>query len=109
MDFDATSCYDRIIGNLASLAARSYGHHQTLCFIHARFLQEAKYLLKTKLGVSEEHYKHCNLHPIYGTGQGSANSPAIWIMVSSKAFDAHEEAAHGAVFESPDGRLKTRV
>ena len=54
MDFDASSCYDRIIPCIASLAARSFGQHQALCFIHASFLQKAKYYLKTKLGLSDE-------------------------------------------------------
>jgi hypothetical protein len=35
MDFDASSCNDRIIPSIARLAARSFGQHQTLCFIHA--------------------------------------------------------------------------
>jgi hypothetical protein len=51
-DFDATSCYDRIIPSIASLAGRSFGQHQSLCL-------EAKYLLKTKLGISEEAFSHC--------------------------------------------------
>jgi hypothetical protein len=50
MDFDASSCYDRIIPRIASLAARSFGQHQALCFIHATFLRQARYILKTKLG-----------------------------------------------------------
>ena len=33
MDFDASSCYDRIIPSIASLAARSFGQHKALCFI----------------------------------------------------------------------------
>jgi hypothetical protein len=47
MGFDASSCYDRIILRIASLAGRSYGQHQALCIIHGTFLQLAKYKLKT--------------------------------------------------------------
>jgi ribonuclease HI len=102
MDFDASSCYDRIIPCIASLAARSFGQHQALCFIHASFLQNAQYYLKTKLGLSDDAYSHCKLHPIYGTGQGSANSPVIWALISSKLFDAQAATAFGATFLSPD-------
>ena len=110
MDFDATSCYDRIIPSLASLAARSFGQHRTLCFIHARTLAEAKYHLKIGLGgVSEEFYQHCRLFPIYGTGQGSANSPVIWVMISSRLFDAYSSEAQGATFVRPDGKYRTKV
>jgi hypothetical protein len=44
-DFDATSCFDRIIPSIASLVSRSYGMHRTLCILHKRFLEDAKCLL----------------------------------------------------------------
>ncbi|KAG7361856.1 reverse transcriptase RNA-dependent DNA polymerase [Nitzschia inconspicua] len=109
MDFDATSCYDRIIPNIANLAGRSFGQHRALCFLHAKFLEDAQYILKTKLGLSEEAYSHCELHPIFGTGQGSANSPVIWVLISSRLFDAHTTKANGATFLSPDGLIKTQI
>jgi hypothetical protein len=109
MDFDASNCFDRITPNIASLAARSFGQHQALCFIHANFLRQAKYYLKTKLGLSEEAYSHCRLHPIYGTGQGSANSPVIWALISSRLFDTHTARAHGATFFSPDRTLQFQI
>ncbi|KAG7357612.1 hypothetical protein IV203_002300 [Nitzschia inconspicua] len=109
MDFDATSCYDRIIPNIANLAGRSFGQHRALCFLHAKFREDAQYILKTKLGLSEEAYSHCELHPIFGTGQGSANSPVIWVLISSRLFDAHTTKANGATFLSPDGSIKTQI
>jgi hypothetical protein len=45
MDFDASSCYDRIIPSLSSLVSRSYGQHRKTCFIHGRFLRNAKFKL----------------------------------------------------------------
>lgn len=109
LDFDATSCYDRIIESVASLAARSYGQNKSLCFIHASHLREARYLLKTQMGVSTEEFKHSRLFPIYGTGQGSANSPVIWCLISNRLFEAHETHSHGATFQSPDGQYKVQV
>jgi hypothetical protein len=88
-DNDATSCYDRIIPALASLLGRRHGLHRNIVFVHAATLHEAKYKLKTVLGVSDEFYTHCECYPIYGTGQGSANSPVIWTIVSSVLFDCH--------------------
>jgi hypothetical protein len=41
-DFDATSCYDRIIPWMASLLSRSHGIHRNVCLVHARTLQEAR-------------------------------------------------------------------
>ena len=60
-DFDATACYDRIVMNLAGLISRSYGQHRSIVFINGNTLLQAKYVLKTKLGVSEDFYSHCKL------------------------------------------------
>ena len=109
MDYDATACYDRITMNLASLISRAYGQHRSIVFINAKTLKSAKYILKTKLGISEASYQHCTAHPIYGSGQGAGNSSGIWCVISSVSFDLYEEQANGAHFESPDGKFKVRI
>jgi hypothetical protein len=109
MDYDATACYDRITMNLASLISRAYGQHRSIVFINAKTLKSAKYILKTKLGISETAYQHCTAHPIYGSGQGAGNSSGIWCVISSVSFDLYEEKAHGAHFESPDGKYKVHI
>ena len=109
LDFDATSCYDRIVESIASIAARSYGQNRSLCFIHARHLREAKYLLKTKLGISESAFQHCKLYPVYGTGQGSSASPTIWVLISCRLFEIQDIYSTGASFESPTGKYKIQV
>ena len=109
LDYDATACYDRITMNLGSLVSRSFGQHRSIAFINARTLEEAKYYLKTQLGVSERHYKHCLLYPIYGSGQGAGNSPALWCVISTMLFETYDESAYGALFSSPDCKLTTKV
>jgi hypothetical protein len=101
-DNDATSCYDRILPSFASVVSRKFGISKNVAFVMASTLQECKYKLKTLLGVSEDFYKHCQMFPIYCTGQGSGNSPVIWCIISSVIFDCHASRAHGATFESPD-------
>jgi hypothetical protein len=109
LDYDASSCYDCIIPAMASLISRGYGMHQNICFVHSTTLEEAKYLLKTKLGVSEDFYQHCKSFPLYGTGQGSGNSPAIWCIISSVLFDLYEHHAKGAYFQSPNGKHSVSI
>jgi hypothetical protein len=46
---------------------------------------------------------------IDGTGQGSQNSPTIWLFICSTLFDAFEEDAYGALFESFDKKLSIRI
>ena len=50
------------------------------------------------------------IFPIYDSGQGAGNLPAmIWCVISCVLFDAYKERAHGATFKSPDGSVQARV
>ena len=55
--------------------------------------------------MTDEYYQHCTITPIYGTGQGSANSPTIWLVVSSILFRCFSKQAHGARFETPEKKI----
>lgn len=108
-NYDATSCYDRIIPNLAALVSQRFGVPQPTVQTNMVTLQHAKYRLRTELGLSEHHYTHEDASPIYGTGQGSGNSPMIWCFLSSILFDCYEKRAHGAVYDTPDKRHRTKL
>lgn len=108
-DLDATSCYDRILTWVASICSRRVGINRTVAIVNSRTLEKARYHLKTDLQVSEESYQHCDAYPIYGTGQGSGNSPQLWCFVVSTLFDAFTEKAHGASFHSYDGKHKLQI
>ncbi len=109
INYDATSCYDRIIPNLAALVSQKYGVPQPAVLTNVRTLEAAKYKLKTDHGVSEQWYQHNSESPIYGTGQGSGNSPMIWCFLSSVLFDCYDTRAHGAIYELPDRSLTTKL
>jgi hypothetical protein len=49
---DAGSCCDRIIPAPSNAVARSMGLHKNVSLVHGRMLQEAKYQIKTQMGVS---------------------------------------------------------
>jgi hypothetical protein len=102
-DNDATSCYDRIIIALASIVNRKYGLHKRLVALHANTLKQARFHLRTINGISTESYTHCLQFPIYGSGQGSGNSPAIWLFISSTLCDIHNQISRGAFFTNPQG------
>ena len=69
-DNDASACYDRIIINLAMLAARRCGMPIYAVQTHAKAIQFMRYTVKTVYGISES---------LLGTGQGSGASPAAWL------------------------------
>ena len=105
-DNNATSCYDRIPCFLANLASRKYGMHRKICFVQGCTLEEAKYHLKTKLGVSDDFIEHSQAYPIYGTGQGSGNSPTYWLFISSTLFDLYDNQAQGSTCASHDNKIQ---
>jgi hypothetical protein len=108
-DNDATSCYDRIIVALASLINRKYGLNRRVVALHANTLQQAKFHLRTTQGISEEFYSHCVQFPIYGSGQGSGNSPAIWLFISSTLCNVHNQISNGATFTTPCGHETVKL
>ena len=79
VDNDASSCYDRIIVGLGMLAARKCGMPSHAIRTHADALKFMKYTVKTVYGISGNNYHGTVFSPLFGTGQGSGASPAIWL------------------------------
>jgi hypothetical protein len=105
-NYDATACYDRIVPNLAVLASRQFGVHSKITASNAHTLEGASYHVCTELGVSDVGYQHNEESPIFGTGQGSANSPAIWCFISSVLYQCYNKLATPASYCSPDNTSK---
>lgn len=83
--------------------------HRNIIFVHAKTLAEAKFKLKTALGVSDDYYQHCKMFPIYGTGQGSTNSPTILLIISSTLFDIHKELSNRATFSDTVQEIEVHI
>ena len=108
-DNDATSCYDRIIVSLASIINRKYGLHWKVVAVHATTLEQACFHLRTTTGISERFYTQSIHFPIYRSGQGSSNSPGIWLFISSTICNIHQQHSYGASFSTPDGDETVRI
>jgi hypothetical protein len=102
LNFDATACYDRIIPNLAMVVSRKFGVSKEVTILNASTLQQAKYHIRTVMGLSSSSYSHHEDMPIYGTGQGSRNSTMIWCFLSSLLFECYDKQAFPAVYTNPD-------
>ena len=109
VDNDASDCFDRMLPPLVSVTNRSYGLPQELARIHGATLQATRYYLRTQKGISTTYYSHCNDFPIYGTGQGSGNSPVLWLLLSATLFDIHTSQANGATLADPSGLTTLRL
>ena len=101
-NYDATACYDRIIPNMAMITSRRFGVPQSVTEANVETLRQARFHIRTELGMSDSHYSHSPSNPIYGTGQGSGNSPMIWCFISSLLFDCYEKSAYSASYCNPD-------
>jgi hypothetical protein len=79
LDNDATGCYDRIIVALGMIAALRLGMPRNAVRMHAQALAKMKYFVKTAHGISEAFYRSVKEFLLFGTGQGSGASPAVWL------------------------------
>ena len=104
-DNDARACYDRIIVALGMLAARRLGMPVNAIRTHATSLKLMKYFVKTVYGISEMNYKGTPLEPLFGTGQGSGASPAVWLTLVVLLLDCLDTLITSRMkFQSPDGK-----
>ena len=85
------------------------GMSETICVLHVKTLEEAKYHLKLIFNVTNEFYQHSTLTPIYGNGQRSTNSPTAWLFVSNIIFKCYQKHAHGASYQDPENCNKIHL
>jgi hypothetical protein len=104
-DNDMTACYDRIPMFLANVLSRKYGMHFNVCCVQGKTFREAKYYLKTRLGVSQGFVSHSMEEPWYGIGQGAGNAPMNCLQLMSTLYDMYEKKATGATYVNPDGSI----
>ncbi len=116
MDNDATGCYDRIVTSLGMIASRRLGMPEHAIKCQADTLRNMKYSVKHVYGTSSEEYTGTETEPLFGTGQGSGASPAIWlglvvILLNSLDRMSEEGKIPGLEFADPwdDLHVKWRV
>ena len=80
-DNDASGCFDCIIVALATIAALRLAFPRTATRMYAKVLIGMKYFVKTAHGISEAFYKVTPSFLLFGMGQGSGASPAIWLTI----------------------------
>ena len=106
-DNDAFACYDRIIVALGMLAARRCGMPTNSIQTHATCLQQMKYSVKTSHVISDETYQGTQDSPLFGTGQGSGASPAVWLTLVVTLMNTMDKVIQSRMsFTSPGSHLK---
>jgi hypothetical protein len=106
-DNDASACYDRIIVALGMLAARRCGMPINSIQTHAKCLQQMKYSVKTSHGISADTYQGTPDSPLFGTGQGSGASPAVWLTLVVTLMNTLDRVIPSRMsFKSPDSTMQ---
>ena len=104
---DASACYDRILVHLGMLAARRCGMPTNAVKLHADTLERMKYKVKTAFGVSPNHYSSQTEQPLFGTGQGSGASPAVWLTLVVILMNTLDRITHERIrFRSPNSPMR---
>ena len=85
------------------IVSQKFGVPAPVTMANALTLRDAEFRVRTELGLAAQSYSHTAESPIYGTGQGSANSPAIWCFLSSILFDCYDTKATQAQYRDSDG------
>ena len=102
-DNDASACYDRILVPLGMMAARRCGMAENAIRIHAATLENMKYKVKTSYGISDKYYTSQPGEPLFGTGQGSGASPAVWLTLAVVLMNTLDRITRERIFfRSPD-------
>ena len=103
---DASACYDRILVHLGMMAARRCGMPSNAIRVHSDTLENMKYRVKTIFGVSDCHYNGAPDAPLYGTGQGSGASPAVWLTLVVILMNTLDRITRERIrFRAPDDPL----
>lgn len=113
MDNDATGCYDRIVTSLGMIACRRLGVPSKAIKCQAETLRLMRYSVKHAYGTAPQEYTSSDTEPLFGTGQGSGASPAIWlglVVILLNALDriSAEEGIPGLCFSDPWNDYITR-
>ena len=106
-DNDASACYDRILVHLGMLAARRCGMPDNAVRAHAETLAKMKYRVKTTYGISDGYYQGQPDAPLFGTGQGSGASPAVWLSLVVIMMNTLDRITRERIrFRAPDDPVR---
>jgi hypothetical protein len=72
-------------------------------WVHANTLEQMKYKVKTAFGSSDASYTGKPGEPLFGTGQGSEASPAVWLTLVVVLMNTLDRITQERIsFRSPD-------
>ena len=101
IDFDAKSCYDRVIPEIAELAAVRMGMHPHNACLIVKLLHAFRHRLIVQNEPTKSYYEDDEILRILGIGQGMGWSPTLWGLVNDVAMVLMEKYSPGELMTSP--------
>jgi hypothetical protein len=98
---DAAACFDRIVENISNATLMREGLHKNIAKLHAQTLTTANYYIKTKHGIYDNPNRHNNPEPLFGTGQGAADSMPRWGLLSDLLIRLYTKYAKSNQISGP--------
>eukprot|EP00978_Attheya_sp_CCMP212_P021152 scaffold61404_cov38-Attheya_sp.AAC.3 len=100
-DVDASACYDRMLPALIWLGYFKAGATWNIVQLFALALLNLKYFIVTAFGISLLANQHSDLSQFLGPGQGAADAPFAWALISTYLICAYNKQAHGCQLKDP--------
>lgn len=100
---DEDGCYDRIRGNLLSIACQRRGLPKNIVVTPVKTMNNMEHLVRTAYGISKGKISPHQLRG--GIGQGGGWGPLGWDSLLDPLVEALQNHSDGCLFSSPD--LKT--
>ncbi len=100
LDNDVSFCYDHIIPKVALLACCQLGMTPQCCTLLAKSLCQMKYHISTAPRIDQRPISESPNSQLFGTGQGSGASPAVWLAMSEVLIQALKSSTTGTFFTS---------
>eukprot|EP00978_Attheya_sp_CCMP212_P024031 scaffold74841_cov31-Attheya_sp.AAC.1 len=105
-DVDASACYDRMVPALIWLGYFKAGATWNIVQLFALALLNLKYFIVTAFGISLVlANQHSDLSQLLGAGQGAADAPFAWALISTYLICAYNKQAHGCQLKDPTGTI----
>jgi Reverse transcriptase (RNA-dependent DNA polymerase) len=109
INYDARACYDRILPNIASMVSMAHGVPEKMVNLHHTLLKSMSYEVRIEGALEKHTFNNEENNPIYGTGQGSGNSPIIWLFLSNVLLKMFSKEAHGATYNTNPHQEYTKI
>jgi hypothetical protein len=98
---DASNCYDRVVHNVAALAARRWGMPSSVMVCILSTISRMCFFLRTFHGVSSQSYGGNESDPFQGLCQGNGGAPGLWLCVACLLVDYMHDQGHAIEMIAP--------